>query len=675
MKTQKIFLTIILMLVVFLASTSSVNAMEENAEDEDKVCSPYILILNPDSTLDHFPLKETKVTTNIDGVIAETFVVQSYSNEGENPINARYVFPASANVTIHGMQMVVGNNVVTARIKEKEEAKEEFETAKKEGKSASLLEQQRPNVFTMDVANIMPGDDVRIELHYTELIEPVEDTYQFIFPTVTGPRYVSPSKNEETGEESWVETPYLPEGQVPEGKYNITVNLSTGVPIADLSCKSHDIHVSKNGDSKAVVTLSDLKDYAGNRDFILEYKLNGQDVNCGLMVNKGEEENYFLLMVQPPERCELEDIPPREYMFVLDVSGSMQGFPLSTAKGLIRNLVSNLRECDSFNLMLFSDEITLMSPQSMAANEKNIKNALDLISEQEGGGGTELAPALENAIAFLGKKPAQSIVLITDGYIFDETEIFDIIDDHMDQVSFFPFGIGSSVNRYLIDGIAKAGQGESFIVTDSSEAEDMAARFRTYIESPVLTDIQVTCDGFDTYDIEPQRLPTLFAQRPLVMYGKWRGELTGTIKVTGKTGNKDYVQEIPVDQITPLTGNHEAIKYLWARKKIERLTDYGISQNDPGIKEEVTQLGLAYSMMTPYTSFVAVVDTIQNPSKKSTDVDQPLPLPLRVSDLAAGGYRLASEPGDIILALAAILAALIFFLCRAHKHRYERSRI
>lgn len=159
----------------------------------------------------------------------------------------------------------------------------------------------------MDVANIMPGASVRIELHYTELIEPVDGTYQFVFPTVVGPRYPSTPTAEGTAEggkeaasyDEWIASPYLPGGGTPAGKYDITVNLSTGVPIADLSCKSHQIKVDKENDSTAHITLANAKDFAGNRDFILEYKLNGQDVNCGLMVSRGNDENYFMLMVQP----------------------------------------------------------------------------------------------------------------------------------------------------------------------------------------------------------------------------------------------------------------------------------------------------------------------------------------------------------------------------------------
>ena len=239
---RKSWLCAILALLAFLTYPSCVHAQTEDHSSQDSPLAPYFVIQSENAVLERFPLKETKVTTNIDGIIAET-----------------YVFPTSTNVTIHGMKMIIGDNIVTAKIKEKEEAKEEFEEAKSEGKSASLLEQDRPNVFHMDVANIMPGASVRIELHYTELIEPVDGTYQFVFPTVVGPRYPSTPTAEDVTEggkeaashDEWIASPYLPGSSTPAGKYDITVNLSTGVPIADLSCKSHQIKVDKDNDSTA----------------------------------------------------------------------------------------------------------------------------------------------------------------------------------------------------------------------------------------------------------------------------------------------------------------------------------------------------------------------------------------------------------------------------------------
>ena len=653
-------LCILFTLLLFFAHSTTICGAQYD-DDTDATLAPYFLIDGMDTATDSFPLKETNVSVNINGIFAETFVTQTYSNEGQEPINATYVFPASSRVTIHGMKMEIGDEIITAKIKEKEEARHDYEQAKSEGKSASLLEQQRPNVFTMDVANVMPGDIIRIELHYTEMITPTDGIYQFVFPTVAGPRYTSPSVPKSLKAETWIASPFLRLGDTPREKYNINVNLSAGVPITDLQCGSHKIDVAWDNQTSARISLSNPEEFAGNRDFILDYKLTGTEISSGLMLGTGDSENFFLLMVQPPERYTPETIPPREYIFILDVSGSMYGFPLDTSKELIRDLAGSLRETDRFNVILFSDSLIQMSPESVPATAENVQKAFALIDNEEGGGGTELAPALETALAIpAAPGAARSVIAITDGYISGEREIFDIIGRNIGTTNFFSFGIGSSVNRYLIDGIAKTGLGESFVVTDPSEAASTADRFRTYIQSPVLTDVQVTYDGFDVYDIEPPTLSTLFASRPIVLFGKWKGEPSGTIYITGKTGGRDYAEDIPVSAAIPLEANN-IIQYLWARTRVERLTDYGITEDlQANAKKEVTELGLRYSMMTPYTSFIAVTEKVRNTEGKSTDVKQPLPIPMNVSEWAIGnGYTVGSEPGSLLLVLLMAAAVLL----------------
>lgn len=668
-------LCILFTLLLFFAHSTTICGAQYD-DDTDATLAPYFLIDGMDTATDSFPLKETNVSVNINGIFAETFVTQTYSNEGQEPINATYVFPASSRVTIHGMKMEIGDEIITAKIKEKEEARHDYEQAKSEGKSASLLEQQRPNVFTMDVANVMPGDIIRIELHYTEMITPTDGIYQFVFPTVAGPRYTSPSVPKSLKAETWIASPFLRLGDTPREKYNINVNLSAGVPITDLQCGSHKIDVAWDNQTSARISLSNPEEFAGNRDFILDYKLTGTEISSGLMLGTGESENFFLLMVQPPERYTPETIPPREYIFILDVSGSMYGFPLDTSKELIRNLAGSLRESDRFNVILFSDSLIQMSPESVPATAENVQKAFALIDNEEGGGGTELAPALETALAIPASPgAARSVIAITDGYISGEREIFDIIGRNIGTTNFFSFGIGSSVNRYLIDGIAKTGLGESFVVTDPSEAAATADRFRTYIQSPVLTDVQVTYDGFDVYDIEPPTLSTLFASRPIVLFGKWKGEPSGTIHITGKTGGRDYAEDIPVSAAIPLEANN-IIQYLWARTRVERLTDYGMTEDlQANAKKEVTELGLRYSMMTPYTSFIAVTEKVRNTEGKSTDVKQPLPIPMNVSEWAIGnGYTVGSEPGSLLLVLLMAAALLLNVLYQNSKKKPAFSK-
>ena len=685
-----------------------VHAAETEESEEEKLLAPYFVIQSEgaDVSTDYFPLKSTEVTTNINGVIAETYVVQTYVNEGDKPINAQYVFPTSSTATVHGMKMEIGNHVVTATIKEKEEAKEEYEEAKEEGKSASLLEQRRPNVFTMDVANVMPGDTARIELHYTELVATTEGICEFVFPTVVGPRYITPddadspvadaavphkgTDGEESGPDGqdkaaedsdtdksgadedaaagshaesgdgWAAGPYLPQGVLPDSEYRITVNLSTGVPIADISCKSHEIKVEQENDSQARITLANPEDYAGNRDFILKYRLTGESVESGLVLTQTDSEKYFVLTVQPPQRYTPDDIPPREYIFVLDISGSMYGYPLDTAKDLIRGLAADLRDIDSFNLVLFSDDTYLLSTKSLAATSKNVQAAIDLIDEQEGGGGTSMLEALQTAVSVPMKEDiARSVVIITDGYISNEEDIYDLINENMDTASFFSFGIGCSVNDYLIKGIAQCGMGESFLVTDSEDAEESAKRFASYIEAPLMTGITVEYEGFDVYDVATATPSILYAKKPLILFGKWRGEPAGTITVKGKAGGEDYVQEIAVAD-SAVDTEDESVRYLWARTKLDQLAGYGSIRNDDSVKEEITKLGLDYNMTTPYTSFVAVVEEIRNPEGESEDVQQANPLPLQVSNLAVGGgYTAYSEPGGILL--GGILTVVSFY--------------
>lgn len=691
------FISFIGAALVLISSLSLTAYAEEEGQDTDKTGAPYFYVETQDPSLDSFPLKETSVTVDINGMIADIHVLQTYANEGTAPLNASYMFPASDKVTVHGMQMRIGNQLVTAQIKEKEEAEEEFEEAKEEGKSASLLEEERPNVFSMNVANIMPNDVVSIDLHYTELITPADGIYQFVYPTVVGPRYVSPVLDESGVREEWASTPYLHEGVLPKDKYDIRVSISAAVPITELTSSSHQVNVVWENETKAAVFLADASDYAGNRDFILDYKLTGKEISTGLLLNKGENENFFMLMVQPPNRFETADIPAREYIFVLDISGSMYGYPLDTAKKLIKNLVTDLRETDMFNLILFSDEAYQLSDTSLAATEENAKRAIRMIDAQEGGGGTELLPALKKAVAIPAKENvSRSVVVITDGYIFDEADIFRLIGENAGTSDFFSFGIGSSVNRYLINGIARTGQGEPFVVTDGKEADKTAKQFQTYIQSPVMTDIDVSFEGFDVYDVEPAVLPTLYAQKPIILLGKWRGEPAGSVRITGKTGSGAYEQSVSVAQILPnaeqvrtetaddataqspsaVTLESNTLSYLWAQKKVERLTDYGMTNDNPDVKDEITQLGLTYNMLTPYTSFIAVVETIRNPDGNALDTDQPLPLPLEVSDFAIGGYMMGSEPGELFLAAMVLgLAVLQFVRMRKKKCFGKRGEL
>ena len=645
---------LLVLLAVTIVSTSA--AAQTN---EDKTLAPYFFVQG-DPNVDHLPLKGTRVNIAVSGVIADVKVVQTYRNEGSRPINASYVFPASTRAAVYAMRMRIRDQVIVAKIKEREAAKKDFDKAKQEGKSASLLEQDRPNVFSMSLANIMPQDQVEIELNYTELLVPTDGVYEVVFPTVVGPRYSSQKEPGAPKEDQFVKNPYLPMGKNPTSTLHISARVLAGLPIQDLSCPSHKISPLWHGATMADVTLDEENAFQGNRDFVLQYRLAGNQIASGLLLFQGQDENFFLYMAQPPQRVATEDIPPREYIFVVDISGSMAGFPLNTSKQLLRDLIGQLRPTDTFNVVLFAGDSTTLAPKSLQANQENIASAIRLIDEQRGGGGTELLGALQQAMSIpRDASISRSVVLVTDGYVSAEEGVFDYIRKNLDQCNVFSFGIGSSVNRYLIEGVAKAGMGEPFIVTKEEEAAAIATKFREYIQTPVLTDITIRSVGFETYDVHPAHFPDLLAQRPVILFGKWRGPVTGSFELQGKTGRGDYMTRTDVAAIQPDEANR-ALRFLWARSRIAELSDYGASDVSDDKVKEITALGLKYSLLTKYTSFIAVLEEVRNPLGSAQDVKQPLPLPLGVSDLAVGGdTENGTEPELMWLVGAMLLMGLI----------------
>jgi Ca-activated chloride channel family protein len=651
MKFRKRNVCLVLIAIAVLALGGAAQSQQ------DKTLSPYFFVQG-DPDVDHLPLKDTRVEINVSGIIADVTVWQTYRNEGSRPINARYVFPASTRAAVYAMRMQIGNQIIVAKIKEREKAKQEFDKAKQEGKSASLLEQDRPNVFSMSLANLMPGEQVEIQLRYTELLVPTDGVYEVVFPTVVGPRYSAKPESGAPSEDRWVKSPYLKQGTKPTSTLHISTRVSAGVPIRDLSCPSHQILPQWQNPSTAQLVLDDSDAGQGNRDFILRYRLVGEQITSGLLLFQGEDENFFLYMAQPPARLTNADIPAREYIFVIDVSGSMNGFPLDTAKQLLRDLIGKLQSTDLFNVVLFAGDSTVLSEKSLPADSQNIAKAIHLIEKQPGGGGTELLAAIQNAMKIPGQaNVSRSIVLVTDGYISGEKGVFDYIRDHLDQANVFSFGIGPAVNRYLIEGVAKAGMGEAFVVTQGEEAPAVAAKFREYIQSPVLTDIQVRASGFDIYDVQPSHFPDLFAQRPVILFGKWRGAVFGTFELRGKSGQGEYVSRLNVAEAQPEDANR-ALRYLWARSRIAELSDYGSSDIDADRIGSITALGLKYNLLTPYTSFIAVREFVSNPDGSAKDVDQPLPLPQGVSELAVGTQS-GSEPELLWLITATLLITLI----------------
>jgi Ca-activated chloride channel family protein len=407
------------------------------------------------------------------------------------------------------------------------------------------------------------------------------------------------------------------------------------------------------------VALKTVSTAGNNRDFILHYRLAGDRIETGLMLFRGESENFFLALVEPPKAVPVRQINPRDYIFVVDISGSMHGYPLETSKVLLANLISGLRPSDTFNVMLFSGSNRMLSPASVPATRANIERALQTIREMGGSGSTEIVPALKR-IAALPKAPdvSRSVIVVTDGYVTVEAEVFQLVAKNLNQSNVFAFGIGSSVNRHLIEGIARAGQGEAFVVTKPDQAAAQAERLRKMIDAPVLTNVKARFEGLDVYDVQPAQLPDVLGGRPVVVFGKWRAQpgvpAAGKLVIEGRSAEGAYTNEVSA-------GGREdnasaALRHLWARQRIGALTDQEALEGGSAQKASITELGLKYSLLTQYTSFIAVDHVVRNPNPAlAPTVNQPSPMPEGVSNLAIGAEVPSTPEPSAWLAMLVVL--------------------
>ena len=584
---------------------------------EDKIESPYFKV-NGEEEAKSLSLIATYVDAGISGSIADVAVKQIYVNNGSQPMEATYVFPGSTKSAVHLLKFKIEDRIIEAKVKEKEEAKKEYDKAKKEGKTATLMQQHRPNVFQMNVANIQPGDTIEVLFGYNELITPVDGEYQFVYPTAVGPRYTG----ESSGSETWTSNPHA---NVPQSgsnqsgfklshAFDLNLVIEGGKTLKDIKCSSHAVHTDFISKSNASIRLKP-KERKPGKDFVLNYRLKGKDIDPGLILydNPGGE-NFFLYTAHPPKRVDPKIIPPREYIFIADVSGSMNGYPMDVSKDLMRYLFKTLNEQDKFNVLLFAGSSDFLSEKSLQATEENLEKALDKISNYDGSGGTNLLSALKQSLSVKKEEGvSRNIVMITDGFVSVEKEAFQLIESNMGDANFFTFGIGSSVNRYLIEGLAHVGNGEPFVVANNGDGRKVAKKFAEYIKAPVLSDIELEFDGFNAYDIEPANYGDIIADKPLVVFGKWKGDKTGAIKLKGVTGKGAFEKTIKLSDYQS-NQNNEALKYLWARKKIQLLSDYASIAETEELKEAITALGIKYNLLTKYTSFIGVDNQSNKPS-------------------------------------------------------------
>ncbi|TNF26304.1 MAG: VWA domain-containing protein [Deltaproteobacteria bacterium] len=574
------------------------------------------------------PLVATNADVDISGDVAHVTLTQLYSNLEADPIEVVYVFPGSTRAAVTGLTMTVGDREIVARIHERQEAREVYEEAKDAGKTATLLEMTRPNELRMSVANILPGESIQVEVEYVERLRSDDGVYELVLPGPVAPRYdgeAAPDAASEAGaptvREPRTAIPYVRPGTPWGPIQGISVDLQAAVPIDAVSSPSHALPPLRDP-SFYHYTYADLGERP--RDFVLRYRLGADTVATGVVrYDAPDGQRYFMATVQPPLRVAPGAIAPREYVFILDVSGSMGGWPLETAKALMTELLGGLRPMDTFNVVAFAGGSEVLSERSLPATPANTRRVTRAVDGMGAMGGTELLHALRTSFA-LPATPgvARTFVVVSDGFVTVTPEAYRLIRERLGDANLFAFGIGDRPNRDLIERVAAAGRGEPFVVMEESEAFDAAQRFRDYIEAPILTDVQLSYAGLAPVDVTPAAVPDLFAQRPLVVTGKLAGEGQGEIVVTGRGAFGPFSAVIDVGAVRPDPA-HAAIATFWARDRVADLDDREAMGEE--VKAEIVKIGLAHHLLTRHTSFVAVDERVRHQDGAPRTVVQPLP--------------------------------------------------
>ncbi len=595
-----------------------------------------------------FPLKHTNVSIQISGPLARAQVTQQFENPYSDKIEAVYVFPLPQNAAVDNMTLTVGDRVVKGTIKKREEARAIYEAAKRRGNVTGLLDQERPNIFTQSVANILPGEKISIMISYVQTLSYNDGAYSVVFPMVVGPRYI-PSRpfdhtpplgggwawdTDQVPDASQITPPVLKPGTRSGHDLSLSVKIDAGVPIHHVQSTTHEIAVTNLKSSQAEVHLKEEATIP-NKDFILTYAVAGKDIRDAVLTHRKGKDGFFTLLLQPPDRVETDNVTPKELVFVLDTSGSMSGFPIEKAKETMSLAIKGLNPRDTFNLITFAGDTHILFPEPVPATPSNVRKARAFLSSRRGGGGTEMMKAIRAALDPSDSQEHLRIVcFMTDGYIGNDMAIVGEIQKHQ-NARVFAFGIGSSVNRFLLDKMAEHGRGEVEYVGLQDDGSQAAHRFYERVQHPLLTDISVDWDGLDVSAVYPKRLPDLFSAKPLLVTGRYTTPGKGTIRLQGKVAGHSVVRKIDVD-FPGFEPEHDVLATLWARTKIADLMaqDYnGIQQGNPkpSVRKAITQLGLDYRLMTQFTSFVAVEELIITEGGQPRRVEVPVELPDGVS--------------------------------------------
>ena len=582
------------------------------------------------------PLKHTDVQARIVGYVGTVDVTQQFENPFDRKIEAVYVFPLPEKAAISEFVMSIGERRIRGILREREEAEAIYSEARAQGYQASLLVQHRPNIFEQKVANIEPGHRIDVNIRYFHTLAYRDGWYSFAFPTVVGPRFNPPGLTDPVAalprspiqpHTSGVGVQYLRPGERSGHDIGISVELDAGVEIEAIEA-SHIIDEARTGEGTATITLAN-RTTIPNRDFVLDFKVAGARIKSNLLTYEDPDEpgqGYFTMMLFPPAHLENLARHPVEMVFVLDCSGSMSGVPIAQAKSAVVSALDRLESDDTFQIIRFSDIASRFGVEPVAATPGNIERAKRYVDSLDGAGGTMMIEGIRAALNFPhDPERLRFVTFLTDGFIGNEAEILHAIHGSIGESRIFSFGVGSSVNRYLLERMAIAGRGVVAYLGLEDSGSEVMNNFFDRISHPALSNVAIHWGDMRVSDIYPSRLPDLFVGRPVVVTGKYRGE-PGGLYVGGRAGGERIEFGVRSDGDADA---HAFLPRIWARLRIADLMDRRVWATDPYGEFEgvIRQTALDYGLLSDYTAFVAVDASQPTTGDYGVTVVQPVPVP------------------------------------------------
>ena len=649
---------LIVFLSVFLFSNGSWPAQSPTLgramKAQDAEAGTLLVRTSDHGQLRPMPTLATDVNINVTGMIARSTVTQHFGNPTDQWLEGIYVFPLSESAAVDTLLMKIGERVIIGEIEERVKAKKIYEEAKKAGKKASLLEQERPNIFTTSVANIGPGEVVSITIEYQEDLRYSQGEFSLRFPMVVGPRYIPGTQTitgfsgtgwsentDQVSDASRITPPVADPSKGPINPVSIRVHVDAGFPI-HINSPSHDIQVTQ--DSSGTLIALDEQTVPADSDFVLEWRPRvGDAPNAALFSDVFQGDTYALLMLMPPSDPDATvERLPRETIFVIDTSGSMDGTSIRQAKEALRLALRRLAPEDSFNLIQFNSTASRLHTSSQPATQKNIDRAVRYVNNLDAGGGTEMMDALRFALRQTAEiNKVRQVIFITDGEVGNESALFSYIKKNLGRSRLFTVGIGSAPNSHFMTKAAEYGSGSFTYIGSTTEVQRKMGELFSKLESPVLSQIVIDWKG-QKAEHWPKYIPDLYLGEPVVIAAKLP-KLGADVGIHGWRGGKPWAVDFKLEG----GSTHAGIDRLFARRKIDSLNSRLLDgANADAVRAEIVAIGLNHHLVTKHTSLVAVEQVVSRPqdqSLKSSALPTNLPKGWVMEDIWAQRVKWAGE--------------------------------